>query len=137
MKKNLAVTVLIFVLVSIFLGCGTSAPISSNEVPVVETPKVVPSPTPIVEVPLDNAVAESVKGIPECDETLKLIAAEANRKEDNEPSNLSKTAFLNKIKESIKKSVGDNKGDKAETAKNCKAFKAQIERYKKLDEDKK
>ena len=133
MKKNLAIIVVLLVFISMFIGCS-SAPISTNDVRVAETPKPVPSGTPIVEAPLDKAAADAVKGIPECDEVLVMLATETNRKVGNEAANLNKTAFLNKVKEAVKQSVNNNKGDKAETAKNCKSLKAQFARYKKMNE---
>lgn len=44
---------------------------------------------------------------------------------------------MNKIRENLKKSIEENKTDKVELAKDCKDFKAQLEKYKAEEEHKK
>ena len=54
----------------------------------------------------------------------------ANNPDDNFVVKAGKTIFVNKIRESIKKSVEENKSDKVEMAKDCKQFKKEFEKYK-------
>ena len=85
---------------------------------------------------VDTAIGEEKTGVPECDEVLNLLAAEADNPDDNFVTKAIKATFLNKIKQSIKESVEKNKNDKTELAKNCREFKTQLEKYK-ADETKK
>ena len=66
-----------------------------------------------------------------------MLSAEANNPDDNFVTKAIKATVLNKIKESIKKSVEENKNDKVELAKNCREFKTQLEKYKAEEETKK
>lgn len=86
---------------------------------------------------VDTAVGEQKIGVPECDEVMDMLAAEANNPDDNFVTKAVKGTFLNKIKESIKKSVDEKKGDTKELAKSCREFKSQLEKYKAEEEQKK
>lgn len=79
---------------------------------------------------VDTTVGESKIGVPECDEVMDMLTAEANNPDDSFVTKAVKQTFINKIKESVKQSVEQNKSDKAELAKNCKEFKAQLEKFK-------
>ena len=68
--------------------------------------------------------------MPECDEVMKMLSAEANNPDDGYIAKAIKATFLNKIRDSVKKSIEENKTDKVELAKNCRDFKAQLEKYK-------
>ena len=75
-------------------------------------------------------LSEETTGVPECDEVMKMLSAEANDPDDGYIAKAIKATFLNKIRDSVKKSIEENKTDKVELAKNCKDFKAQLEKYK-------
>jgi hypothetical protein len=81
---------------------------------------------------IDTVVGEETTGIPECDEVMDMIAAEANNPDDGYIVKATKGLFLNKIKESIKRSVEEskNKNGSADLAKTCRDFKQQLEKYK-------
>lgn len=87
---------------------------------------------------VDTVVGEETTGVPECDEVMEMLAAEANNPDDNFVTKAIKATFLNKIKESIKKSIDENKNkkDTADLAKTCTDFKRQLEKYKAEDEKK-
>ena len=79
---------------------------------------------------VDTTVGESKIGVPECDEVMEMLAAEANNPDDGFVTKAVKATFLNKIKEAIKQAVEQNKNDKAELAKTCSEFKTQLQKYK-------
>ncbi len=79
---------------------------------------------------VDTAVGDEKIGVPECDEVMDMLAAETDNPDDNIVTKAIKATFLNKVKQSIKESVEKNKNDKAQLAKSCKEFKAQLEKYK-------
>ena len=70
--------------------------------------------------------------MPECDEVFDLIAQETNNPDDGYIVKATKALFLNKIKESIKKSIDEskNKNGTADIAKTCVEYKKQIIKYK-------
>ena len=79
---------------------------------------------------VDTAVGESTTGVPECDEVMNMLAAEMNNPDDNFVTKAGKGYVLNKIKEGIKQSIEKNKNDTAKTAKECRNFKVELEKYK-------
>ena len=132
MKNKFTTTLVIVILVGSVLGCGSLNPLSQ---------KGKPTPTPnrdktITDKGVDVVVGEEKIGIPACDEAMDMMTAEANNPDDGYIVKAGKAFFFNKIKESIKKAIEDNKGDNAEVAKQCKDFKDQLIKYK-ADEEKK
>ncbi|MEO7660315.1 MAG: hypothetical protein ABIV48_11935 [Pyrinomonadaceae bacterium] len=85
---------------------------------------------------VDTTVGENKIGVPECDEVVDMLRDYADNPDDNFVVKAGKSMFVNKIRESIKASVEENKGDKVELAKNCREFKAELIKYK-AEEDKK
>lgn len=79
---------------------------------------------------VDTAVGQEKIGIPECDEVMDLLTAEANNPDDNFVVKAAKGVVVNKIKETIRKSLEENKSDRAQMAKDCTQAKAEFEKYK-------
>jgi hypothetical protein len=126
MKNGVTAIISLFLLLSIGLGCGlvdriqesATGPASSN------------ANKTITDKAVDTTVGESRIGVPECDEVLDMLAAEANNPDDNFVTKAVKATFLNRIRDSIRESVEKNKSDKAELAKNCREFKTQLVKFK-------
>ncbi len=79
---------------------------------------------------VDVAVGRETSGVPECDEVADFFEAYGNNPDDDIVTKAVKGTVVNKIKESFKKSIQENKSDKAELAKTCKEFKSQLDKYK-------
>jgi len=73
-------------------------------------------------------------GVQECDDLMDSIAEQSRSEDDNYVTKAVKGYVLNKIRESVKKSIEENKNDKVATAKECKDFRVQLE--KQLEEEK-
>ena len=86
---------------------------------------------------VDTVVGESTIGVAECDEVMNMLTAELNNPDDSFVTKAGKGFVLNKIKDSIKQSVEENKGDKTKLAKDCSDFKKQLVKYKAEEEKKK
>ncbi|CAN5628382.1 hypothetical protein BH10ACI3_BH10ACI3_12460 [soil metagenome] len=90
---------------------------------------------------VDTVVGNETTGVPECDEVFDMINQETNNPDDNFVTKAIKATFLNKIKESIKKAIDDNKNKNAnataDLAKTCTDFKKQLIKYKAEEEEKK
>ena len=63
------------------------------------------------------------------------IEDELNNTEDNVWVKAAKATFLNRIKDSIRDSVKENKSDTVELAKTCKEFKTQLDQFKEQEKD--
>lgn len=79
---------------------------------------------------VDTAIGEEKIGIAECDEVVEFFQREMNNPDDDFVTKAVKGTILNKMKEQFKKSLEENKTDKAELAKSCRDFKVQLEKYK-------
>jgi len=73
-------------------------------------------------------------GVQECDDLMDSIAEQSRSEDDNYVTKAVKGYVLNKIRESVKKSIEENKNDKVAMAKECKDFRIQLE--KELQEEK-
>ena len=86
---------------------------------------------------IDSTVGDEKVGIPECDEIIDFFTEQANSEDDNFVTKAAKGYALNKIRESFKKSIDENKGDTATMAKECRNFKKQLDKYKAEEDNKK
>jgi len=115
---SLAFTILLFTV----LGCSSIDPFA-------EKSTATNSNKTLTDKAVDTAVGEEKIGIPECDEVINAITSELNNPDDNFITKAGKAVVLNKIKESIKNSVEQNKGNKAEIAKSCREFKTELDKF--------
>ena len=132
MKNKFAIVLVTTILIAASLGCSSINPLSKKG--------SAPSPTPrdktLTDKGVDVVVGEEKIGIPECDEAMDMMTAEANNPDDGFIIKAVKATFFNKIKEQIRKAVEENKGDNTEIAKTCKDLKSQLDKFK-AEEDKK
>ena len=135
MRNKLFALLALSLLVAVVLGCGSINPFSSKS----KTNSSQASNKTLTDKGVDTVVGEESTGVPECDEVMDMIAAETNNPDDNFVTKAIKATFLNKIKESIKKSIEENKNKNgtADLAKNCTEFKKQLVKYKAEEEQKK
>ncbi|QQS33764.1 MAG: hypothetical protein IPM50_04055 [Acidobacteriota bacterium] len=75
---------------------------------------------------VDTVTGESKIGIPECDEVLDMITAEANNPDDNFVAKAAKNLVFNRIKDGIRDAVKQNTKSKEEMAKLCRDFKQEL-----------
>lgn len=131
MKNTFTISVVSAFLLIAVLGCSSINPFSEKA-----TSNKTNSNKALTDKAVDTAVGEQKIGVPECDEVVDMLTDYANNPDDNFVVKAGKALFVNQIRESIKKSVEENKSDKVELAKNCKQFKVELEKYK-AEEDKK
>ncbi len=132
MKDTLLTLFFAAAILSVGLGCGIVDRVQKS-VTGSDTPS---SNKTLTDKAVDTTVDENKIGVPECDEVVDMLRDYANNPDDNFIVKAGKSMFVNKIRESIKASVEENKGDKTELAKNCREFKAELIKYK-AEEDKK
>lgn len=131
MKNKFALILATTFLVLAVLGCSRINPLSSEKPP---------EPSPSVQRSnnnqtttdraVDTVVGDEKIGVPECDEVMDMLTAEANNPDDNYIVKAGKAFVFNKIKQSLKESIEKNKGNNVELAKNCRDAKVQLEKAK-------
>lgn len=135
MKNLILASTALILLTLVVLGCGSINPFSEKAKTNTASNKT------LTDKGIDSVVGEETTGIPECDEVMNMIAAEANNPDDGYITKAVKATFLNKIKESIKKSIDEsknnNKNGAADIAKTCRQFKDELVKYKAEEEKKK
>jgi hypothetical protein len=124
MTKHYLSLLALLVLSGVALGCGLVSRIKQDGSAAVNSNKS------LGDQAVERAIGDETTGVPECDEVLKMLAAEADSPDDGYVAKAVKGTFLNKIKESIRTSIEQNKNDKAGLAKNCREFKTQLINYK-------
>lgn len=134
MKNLILASSALLLLTLVVLGCGSINPFSDKA----KSNANQASNKTLTDKGVDTVVGEETTGVPECDEVMNMLAAEANNPDDNFVTKAVKATFLNKIKESIRKSVEENKNKNgtADLAKTCKQFKAELEKYKAEEKNK-
>jgi hypothetical protein len=123
MKNKIVLIAALTVLLLTVLGCGL---ISSTETSKSNSA----SNKTLTDKAVDTAVGEEKIGIPECDEVMDLLESYANDPNDGYVVKAGKRLFVNKIRETIKGSIEQNKTDKATIAKNCRDAKVELEKAK-------
>ncbi len=86
---------------------------------------------------IDSTVGEEKIGVPECDEIIDFFADQSKSEDDNFVTKAARQYALNKVRESFKQSIEENKGDTAKMAKECRKFKTQLDKFKAEDDRKK
>ena len=89
---------------------------------------------------IDKTVGEERIGVPECDELLDFFDEQTRSEDENYIVKATRAFYFNKIRESIRKDLEDNKDNpdkKQEMAKNCRDYKAQIDKFKAEEDSKK
>lgn len=123
MKNKFTLLLTISILLTIGTGCGMVERFTGSETPANSQP----ANKTIGDRAVDVAVGEDKLGIPECDELFDAITAQANSPEDDFATRAAKRVILNKIRESIKRSIAENKNDPAQLGKDCREYKTQLD----------
>lgn len=79
---------------------------------------------------IDSTVGESKIGVPECDEVFNFFADQAKSPDDDFVTKAAREYALNKIRERLKQSIEEHRGDTATMAKECRKFKTELNKFK-------
>ena len=142
MKNTFTAIVGMLILGLVVLGCSSINPFAgsketSNSAPPTSDRSATNGNKTTTDKVVDSTVGRSKIGVPECDEVMDLIEAEANNPDDNFVTKAVKATVLNRIKDGIRDSVEKNKQDTTEMAKTCKEFRTQFDKYKAEEKNKK
>ncbi|MGI8787541.1 MAG: hypothetical protein ACR2HG_07265 [Pyrinomonadaceae bacterium] len=75
-------------------------------------------------------------GVPECDELLDYISEQSKNQNDDYVTKATREFFLNRIRDSEKKSIEENKNNTEELAKSCKDYRKQLDKFKSEEKNK-
>lgn len=125
MNRNLYTGLIVCpILLSAVLGCGVVQRLTKSGSDKTNANKTIADKT------IDTAVGEEKTGVPECDQVIDALAAEANNPDDGYITKAVKATILNRIKSSLRENIEKNKNDTAEMARQCSDFYAQLQKYK-------
>lgn len=127
MKNKLNTITVLLILLILIIGCSSYNPLSDSSNGGSLQNK------DLSERAIDSTIGEEKIGIPECDEIIDFFAEQAKSEDDNFVTKAARGYAMNKVRESFKKSIEENKGDTAKMAKECKDFKVQLDKYKPAD----
>ena len=114
-------------LVSI-LGCGSYNPLESGSADSNKT---------LTDKAVDTTVGEQKVGIPECDEIIDFFAKQTESPDEDFVTKAARQYAMNKIRESFKQTIEENRGDTVQTAKECREIKSELDKFKAEENTKK
>ena|SRR5687767_9718155 len=120
----------LFLLITILLigfGCGIADRVRQAAEGESNTSANINANKTLTDKAVDTAVGEQKVGIPECDEALDILAAQANDPNDNFVTKAVKKTALNTFRDQLKKNLEENKTDKKEVAKFCAEFRDNLD----------
>ena len=126
MKNTVSTLIIASILLTASLGCGF---VNRGQKDTKD-----PHDKSLTDKGIDIATGNERIGVQECDDLMDSIAEQSRSEDDNYVTKAVKGYVLNKIRESVKKSIEENKNDKVAMAKECKDFRVQLE--KQLEEEK-
>ena len=137
MKNKFGLTFGISILLISILGCSSYNPLAgSSDAPNNNAGSTKTADKSLTDTAVESTVGGATTGVAECDELLGMISESSKNQTDDFVSKATREFFLNRIRDSVKKSIEENKSDKVETAKNCSDYKKQLEKFKAEEESK-
>ena len=126
MKNTISTLIIGIILLTVSLGCGF---VGGGQKETKDSHDKT-----LTDKGIDIATGNERIGVQECDDLMDSIAEQSRSDDDNYVTKAVKGYILNKIRESVRKSIEENKNDKVAMAKECKDFRVQLE--KELQEEK-
>jgi len=127
MNNNLSTIAAFLILLILVLGCSFYNPLAGSSNSGSSQNK------DLSERAIDSTIGEEKIGIPECDEIIDFFADQSKSEDEDFVTKAARGYAMNKIRESLKKSLEENKADTAKMAKECRDFKKQLDKYKPAD----
>ncbi|MCD9185948.1 MAG: hypothetical protein LUM44_05915 [Pyrinomonadaceae bacterium] len=134
MKNKLTILMISLILLVFGLGCGITDKVQKA---VGSDNSAANSNKTLTDKAVDITVGEEKIGVPECDQIIADIKAQADNAEDDYVTKAAKQFAINKITESLKKSLVENKNNPTQLAKDCRDFRAQMDKFKSEEQQKK
>lgn len=123
MKNKFVLTVSLTVLFISVIGCSFYNPLESST-------NTAPDNRTFSDKAIESTVGNQKIGVPECDEIIDFFADQARNPDDDFVTKAAREFAINKIRESFKQSLEENKNDKTAMAKDCREFQTQLNKFK-------
>ncbi len=138
MNNKFGLTFVFSILLISILGCSSYNPLAGrSDEPANTSNTAKTADSSLVDSTIESTVGGTTTGVTECDELLNSISESSKNQNDDYVSKATREFFLNRIRDSVKKSLEENKGDKVGMAKNCADFKNQLVKFKAEEDNKK
>lgn len=135
MKNKFILLTTLSILILLVLGCGSLNPFGgSSDSSKTENSKTSRSDDKTTTDKVVDEVMPEKTGVEECDDLMAYIAKQSQSKDDNYVTRASREFIMNRVRESLRKSIEENKNDPKELAKKCKEYKTQLETYKEKED---
>jgi len=131
MKNKFVMTISLTVLLISVLSCSFYNPLESS------TNSSPNDNRTLSDKAIESTVGGEKIGVPECDAIIDLFADQSKSPDDDFVTKAAREYALNKVREGFKQSIEENKGNKAEMAKDCREFKTQLDKFKAEEDNKK
>jgi hypothetical protein len=79
---------------------------------------------------IDSTIGNEKIGVAECDEVFNFFADQAKSPDDDFVTKAAREYALNKIRERLKQSIAEHRGDTAAMARECRKFKTELDKFK-------
>lgn len=79
---------------------------------------------------IETTVGGTTTGVVECDQLLNALAEQSKNQEEDFITKGARELVLNRIRESVRKNIEENKTDKAAMGRNCSEYKKQLDSFK-------
>ncbi len=137
MKNKFGLMCAFSILLISILGCSFYNPLASrSDAPNTNSNPAKTGDKSLTDQTIESTVGGTTTGVAQCDELLDMISESSKNQNDDYVSKATREFFLNRIRDSVRKSIEENKGDEEKMAKNCADYKRQLEKFK-ADEDSK
>ncbi len=138
MKNKFGLTFAVSILLISIFGCSFYNPLAGrSDAPNNNSHPAKTGDKSLTDRTIESTVGGTTTGVAECDELLEMISEQSKNQDDDYVSKATREFFLNRIRDSVKKSIEENKSDKKEMAKNCADFKNQLTKFKAEEDSKK
>lgn len=124
MKNKSALLISGALLLVSILGCSSYNPLESGSGGSANSNKT------LTDTAIDSTVGEQKIGIPECDEIIEFFAKQTESPDEDFVTKAARQYAMNKIRESFKQTIEENRGDTVQTAKECRQFKTELDKFK-------
>ena len=138
MKNKFGLGFSISILFISILGCSSYNPLAGrSDAPNNNSKQAKSEDKSLTDTAIESTVGGTTTGIAECDKLLNSLSEQSKNQNDDYVSKATREFFLNRIRDSVKKSLEENKNDKVEAAKNCAVFQRQLTKFKAEENTKK
>jgi hypothetical protein len=120
MKNKFSFVSGILILLISILGCSSYNPLAGDS-------------NTMTNQAIESTVGGTTTGVVECDQLLNALAEQSKNADEDFITKGARELVLNRIRESVRQNIEENKTDKAAMARNCSEYRKQLDNFKSAD----